>query len=98
MRPVGSNAEQPIDVRVIVATNRDLETAVEEGRFRQDLSFRVNVVAVELPPLRARGNDVLLLANHFLERFAAASGREIRSISAAAAERWCSLPSWRPTW
>ncbi len=87
VRPVGSNAEQAIDVRVIVATNRDLETAIEEGKFREDLYFRVNVVHVELPPLRARGNDVLLLANHFLTRFSAAARREITGLSSAAAER-----------
>ncbi len=87
IRPVGSTTEVPIDVRVIAATNQDLETLVEEKRFRSDLFFRINVVHVSLPPLRARGNDVLLLAGHFLRRFAAREQKPIRSIAPAAAEK-----------
>src|SRR5262249_42847519 len=67
------------------ATNRDLPTHVEEGRFRDDLYYRINVVEVELPPLRARGGDVLLLAQHFLTAFA--GEKAVRSISPAVAER-----------
>jgi two-component system response regulator HydG len=62
VRPLGAALEVPCDARVVAATNRDLETAVEEGRFREDLFFRLDVLRVEVPPLRARGNDVLLLA------------------------------------
>ncbi len=67
--PVGSNRTRSVDVRVIVATNRDLWRDVESERFRQDLYYRVNVVDVELPPLRERGGDVALLAEHFLRRY-----------------------------
>ena len=84
--PLGADAEVAFDVRLVTATNRDLELAVEERRFREDLYFRVNVVHVELPPLRARGSDVLLLAQRFVERFAARGGKRIRGISPQAAE------------
>jgi DNA-binding NtrC family response regulator len=84
--PLGADAEVAFDVRLITATNRDLELAIEERRFREDLYFRVNVVHVELPPLRARGSDVLLLAQRFLERFAARGDKRVTGISAAAAE------------
>jgi DNA-binding NtrC family response regulator len=92
-RPVGGSAELPFDVRIVAATNRDLEQAVEEGRIREDFYYRVNVITIELPPLRARGGDVLLLAQHFLERFAAQSGKNISAISPGAAEKLLSY-SW----
>ncbi|HKO89686.1 MAG TPA: sigma 54-interacting transcriptional regulator, partial [Polyangiaceae bacterium] len=69
VRPVGSDRESPVDVRLICATNQDLELAIEERRFRADLYYRINVIPIALPALRARGTDVLLLANHFLQRF-----------------------------
>ncbi len=87
LRPVGGDKEVPFDVRVISATNRDLESSVEDGKFREDLFFRVNVVQIELPLLRARGTDSLLLAQQFIEKFAARSGKPIRGISEAVAER-----------
>ncbi|HEX2878431.1 MAG TPA: sigma-54 dependent transcriptional regulator [Polyangiaceae bacterium] len=87
VRPLGSESEVPFDVRLIVATNRDLETAMTEQRFREDLYYRINVLHVALPPLRARGNDVLLLAQHFVERFAGAAGRHITGISPSAAAK-----------
>lgn len=89
VRPVGSDTEEPFDARVIAATNSDLESAVEDSRFRHDLYFRINVIHVEVPPLRARGNDVLLLAQHFIDRFAARMGPEKRvvGLSSATAER-----------
>ncbi|MGZ3420210.1 MAG: sigma-54-dependent transcriptional regulator [Polyangiales bacterium] len=87
IRPVGSSAEIPIDVRIVAATNQDLEESVEQKRFRSDLYFRLNVVHVSLPPLRARGTDVILLAQHFLERLAARDGKPVRSLSPAAAEK-----------
>ena len=69
VRPVGATNRVPIDVRIIAATNRDLETAIRTGGFRQDLYFRLNVVQVKLPPLREHRNDIPLLANHFLKQF-----------------------------
>jgi DNA-binding NtrC family response regulator len=87
VRAVGSDVETPIDVRFFAATNRDLESDAEEGRFRQDLFFRINVIQVAVPPLRTRGNDVLLLAQHFLERAAARSGKAVLGFSQLAAER-----------
>lgn len=87
IRPLGADREVPFDVRVIAATNRDLESAVDEGRFREDLFFRVHVIKVDLPPLRARGTDILLLAEHFLERFAARAGKPQVGISTAVAEK-----------
>jgi two-component system response regulator HydG len=87
VRPVGSDAEVPFDVRLLTATNRDLESAVAEGRFREDLFYRINVVHVSLPPLRARGSDVLVLAQHFLERFARSAEKQVTGISTPAAER-----------
>ncbi|MCA9687738.1 MAG: sigma-54-dependent Fis family transcriptional regulator, partial [Myxococcales bacterium] len=76
-----------VDVRLVAATNRDLEAAVEDGSFREDLFFRVNVIHIHVPPLRARGGDVLLLAQSFLERYAARFGKGVEGLSSAAAER-----------
>ncbi len=87
VRPVGSDEEVAFDARIIASTNRDLETAVEERTFREDLYYRVNVVHIELPPLRSRGADVLLLAQRLTDHFAAAAGRDVKGLSAAAAER-----------
>ncbi|MES2641459.1 MAG: sigma-54 dependent transcriptional regulator [Myxococcota bacterium] len=87
VRPVGGDREVPFDVRIVVATNRDLATAVEEGRFRQDLYYRFDVVHLEVPPLRARTGDALLLAQHFLEGFAARGGKRVTGIARPAAEK-----------
>jgi len=87
VRPVGGDTETPIDVRVVAASNRDLETAIEERKFREDLYYRINVIHVELPPLRARGADVILLATHYLQHFAAQSQKDVRSLDAEAAEK-----------
>ncbi len=70
VRPVGSNQKIKVDVRVIAATNRDLEAAQKEGKFRKDLYFRLNVVTLHLPPLRERSSDVPPLVHYFLDRFA----------------------------
>ncbi len=69
VKPVGSTERIPISTRVIAATNRDLEAAVRDGRFRQDLFFRLNVVQIKMPPLRERKTDIPLLVNAFLEKF-----------------------------
>jgi DNA-binding NtrC family response regulator len=87
VRPIGASVDQPADVRVIASTNRDLPTAVEEGRFREDLYYRINVVSIELPPLRIRGNDILLLAQAFATRFADQQEKPVSTISPAVAER-----------
>jgi DNA-binding NtrC family response regulator len=80
IRPVGSTERVPITVRVIAATNRDLEAAVRQGGFRQDLYFRLNVVQIKLPPLRERKGDIPLLVNSFLEKFSGPDGKT-RTIS-----------------
>jgi two-component system response regulator HydG len=87
VRPVGGNAEVGFDARIVAATNRDLESAVLEKRFREDLFYRINVVHIELPPLRARGSDVLALAQHFLNRFAQRTNKPIRGISSAVGQK-----------
>jgi two-component system response regulator HydG len=87
VRPVGADVEIPCDVRLVAATNRDLETLVGEKRFREDLFFRIDVIHVELPPLRARANDILLLAQHFIDMCAAAAGKRVVGLSPPAAER-----------
>jgi DNA-binding NtrC family response regulator len=87
VRPVGAKHELDIDVRLITATNHDLEAAVEEKTFRSDLYYRINVVNLKLPTLHARGSDVLLLADHFLKRFAAQEGKSITGLSSAVAKQ-----------
>lgn len=92
VRPVGGDAEVAVDVRVIAATHRDLDAAVEAGRFRQDLLFRLDVVRIDVPALRARANDVLQLAQAFLGAEAARAGKPVRGITAKAAERLLAYP------
>jgi two-component system response regulator HydG len=87
LRPVGGNSLVNVQTRIIAATNRDLERQVGIGRFRADLYFRLNVVQLELPPLCARGNDILLLAAHFLRIAAARGGKGIKSLSPEASQR-----------
>ena len=77
VRPVGSTSEISIDVRVIAATNRDLDKAVAENVFREDLYYRLNVIPILVPPLRDRPEDIPLLTNHFLKKYASAAGRSI---------------------
>ena len=92
VRPVGSDREVPFDARLISATNRDLNEAIQERRFREDLYYRINVVQIDLPPLRARGTDVLALAQHFLGTFAATLDKTVAAIHPAAAERLLTYP------
>jgi DNA-binding NtrC family response regulator len=87
VRPVGSDSEVAFRARLVAATNRDLETEIEEGRFRQDLYFRVNVIRIPVPPLRVRGGDVLLLAQAFVARLAARLNKKVTGITAPAADR-----------
>ena len=87
VRPVGESTELPFDARLVTATNRDLESAVYEKRFREDLYYRINVVKIDLPPLRERGSDILALATHFLQRFAKQCGKPSLSLSVQVAER-----------
>jgi two-component system response regulator PilR (NtrC family) len=77
VRPVGGTTEIPIDVRVIAATNRDLDKQVAENTFREDLYYRLSVIPVSVPPLRERREDVPLLVNHFLKKYAPAAGKSI---------------------
>jgi PAS domain S-box-containing protein len=79
--PVGSSRTQKVDARVLAATNRDLKQATREGKFREDLYYRLNVFPIELPPLRERGDDIALLAGNFAGRFAQRMGRSIESLS-----------------
>jgi two-component system response regulator HydG len=87
VRPLGGTNEVPVDVRVIAATNRDLESAIEERRFREDLFFRLNVIRLELPPLRARGGDILALAQHFIAKTAEREKKNVVGVSTAAAQK-----------
>jgi DNA-binding NtrC family response regulator len=84
---VGGNDTIPVDVRILATTNRDLEQAMAAGTFRSDLFYRLNVVRIQLPPLRERMEDVPLLAEHFLKTFAEKSGRRLLGISHAAMDQ-----------
>jgi two-component system, NtrC family, response regulator AtoC len=85
VRPVGSDRELAVDVRVVCATHRDLDSRVVEGLFREDLYYRVNVLGVALPPLRERGGDVLMLATEYLKRISRRVGRTVEGIAPDAA-------------
>jgi len=92
VRPLGSSRLVPFDARIVAATNRDLEFDVEEGRFRQDLYFRVNVIEIPVPPLRARGNDVLLLSMHFLRQCADRAHKAVTALTPEAAAHILKYP------
>lgn len=87
VRPVGSDKEIPFDARILSATHRDLDSRVESGLFREDLYYRLNVLQLDLPPLRARGSDVLVLANAYLKKVAARTQKQVRSIAPEAARK-----------
>src|ERR1700757_3606801 len=89
VRPVGSTSEISIDVRVIAATNRDLDKAVAENLFREDLYYRLNVIPIRVPPLSERREDIPLLVNHFLKKYAAAAGRSILRVHAPSLDSLC---------
>lgn len=86
---VGSSQTINADIRLIAATNRNLEEAIENNTFRQDLYYRINVFPVYLPPLRERKSDILLLANHFVKKYAAEMGKEVDRISTTAINMLC---------
>ena len=83
---LGDEKSRRVDVRVIAATNASLERAIDEGRFRQDLYYRLNVFPIYLPPLRERKSDIMLLADHFVDKYARIHGREVARISTPAIE------------
>jgi len=78
---VGGNRTYKVDVRIVCATHRDLKKKLEEGTFREDLYYRLNVIEIHIPPLRERGEDIPVLAHHFLKRYAEANGKDVRGIS-----------------
>src|SRR5215813_9351401 len=84
---LGSNVTRHIDVRLIAATNQDLRRALEQGTFREDLYYRLNVVPIEIPPLRARREDIPYLARHFVTKLAPESGTKVNSITEAAIDK-----------
>jgi len=87
VRPIGANQEIPFDARIVAATNRNLEDEVYEKRFREDLYYRINVVKIDVPPLRERGGDVLHLAQHFLKQFAQRNDKNTLELSTTGAEK-----------
>lgn len=80
IRRVGGTEEIPIDVRIIAATNQDLKRRIEEGKFREDLFYRLNVISLEVPPLRKRKEDIPILVSHFLEKYCVKMGRKMKRI------------------
>ncbi|MGI5861022.1 MAG: sigma-54 interaction domain-containing protein [Myxococcales bacterium] len=90
MRPLGSTRTLKVDVRVVAATNRNLGAMVREGSFREDLYYRIRVVPISLPALRERRQDIALLVDHFVGRFAVKTGKPIRQVAPAAFEALCS--------
>src|SRR5690606_25997992 len=92
VRPVGATMPIPVDIRIIAATHQDLAEKVEQGSFRQDLFYRLNVLTLELPPLRQRREDILPLAEHFSRAFAARNGRQPVRFSPEAAELLVAAP------
>lgn len=90
---VGSNNETPVDIRLICATNRDLSRMVSEGRFREDLLYRINTIMIEVPPLRDRVDDIPVLANHFLRVYCEKYNKELMRINTHALEKLANY-SW----
>jgi two-component system response regulator HydG len=86
IKPVGSNEEIGVNIRLVAATNRDLPRLVRDGRFREDLYYRINVMTISLPPLRDRRDDIPELADYFLARYAAKAGKPVPSLSPEALE------------
>ena len=91
-RRLGGTADIKVNVRIIAATNQDLEHTVRDGKFREDLYYRLNVLRIEMPPLRARGRDVLLLAEHYIQTFSQEFRRPVRRLSPAAEQALLAYP------
>ena len=89
VRPVGGTTEIGVDVRVIAATNRDLDRQVAEGTFREDLYYRLSVIPIRVPPLRERREDIALLVNHFLKKYGPAAGKSILQVNPQSLEALC---------
>ena len=87
VRPVGSGTEQPVDVRIVAASNRDLEQEVEDRRFRSDLFYRLNVVRIDIPPLRKRREDIPVLIEHFFARYSSDVNRRVKGFTPEALQR-----------
>lgn len=94
IKRVGGNQEIKVDVRIIAATNRDLKKAMAEGNFREDLFYRLDVIPIEMPPLRERRGDIPLLIEHFVSKYSRLLGREIKGVSEEAMQRLMSHP-WK---
>src|SRR5262245_39894856 len=94
IRPLGHTMSHKVDVRIISASNKDLESAVEEGTFREDLFYRLNVIAISLPPLRKRREDIPLLAQHFLNHYSQLNNKNIRRFDPTAMSYLLNAP-WR---
>src|ERR1700683_1817928 len=84
--PVGSNREVEVNVRIVAATNRNLEEMIKKGEFREDLFYRLNVLPIQLPPLRERKNDIEALARYFIDKFNQQHRKNITALSAEAME------------
>ena len=93
IRPVGENAFQDIDVRLVAATHRDLRSEIKEGRFREDLFYRLSVIPILIPPLRERKEDIQILADHFVRKYSAANGSPVTGLTRAAMAKLINL-SW----
>jgi two-component system response regulator FlrC len=88
---LGGRTPVPVDIRVVATTNRDMTAVIEEGRFREDLFYRLNVIPLHIPPLRERPTDIPVLARHFVEKYNAIDGRNVKSLAPAALGRLASL-------
>jgi transcriptional regulator with PAS, ATPase and Fis domain len=80
VRPLGTNKNERVDTRIVSATNQDLEQRIQEGSFREDLFYRLNVIRLELPPLRERSEDIPLLVEHFIDKFSDQAKRKVTGI------------------
>src|SRR5437762_8118722 len=92
--PVGGTEPIPVDVRVVAATNRDLEDDIKRGRFRTDLYYRLNVIAIHLPPLRDRRDDIQILWEEFLGRIAKERDEQPKALAQEAKDASCGRSSW----
>ena len=90
--PLGALESRTVDVRILAATNEDLRKLIEIGRFREDLYYRLNVISISIPPLRERMEDVPVLVEHFLKKFNAENGKDVKRLSPEVVERFLSYP------